>query len=165
MKNKKLTYVLIALVVLIWGFFFYVLFGPTETVGSTYVPVDLEPDEKQDTIQFQELDLNYSDPFLNRKIVAVSGVSENTGSVNNQQPKKVYQPVKPVQKVEPTIIWPKIEYGGTVNNSKGLIKINNSLRILEHGEGYNEVNILGIYPDSIQVEYKGEKKSITKNKY
>lgn len=161
MKNKKITYLLLGLVALIWGYFFYVLFGNS---SSTPVVEDIVINEDVvviDSITLWPLNLNYSDPFLKRKIKG-SGV----GYYPQAQPKKSNQRPKPKVKPKPApqIVWPLIEYGGTVNKTKGLVKIRHQLLIVNQGENANDVSILKIYPDSIVVAWNDKVKTFYKNK-
>ena len=162
MKNKKFTYLLIGLVAIIWGFFFYILFSDnspiTEQQVSTYEPLKVG----EDTVVFQELNLTYKDPFLARKIVSKGYIKGGVPSLNrNVKPKKT----KPVVKKPTNIfVWPKVEYGGTLNGEKGLITLNNRLLIAKEGEEINEFKILNIYPDSIRLIYKNKSKVFFKNK-
>tara|TARA_B100000963_G_C22518548_1_gene621896 strand:+ start:710 stop:1033 length:324 start_codon:yes stop_codon:yes gene_type:complete len=107
MKNKKFTYLLIGLVALIWGFFFYMLFSdntPTiEQQMNTFVPLELG----EDSITFQKLNLAYKDPFLARRIVS-SGY-RNINRLPSLNPKiqlKVQKPI--VKKPSNVFVWPKI---------------------------------------------------------
>lgn len=162
MKNKKFTYLLIGLVALIWGFFFYMLFSDntptTEPQVNTFVAVDAE----EDSIPFQELNLAYKDPFLARKIVS-SGYNKI-----NQNPSK--SSVKPkrqkpaVKKPSNIFVWPKVVYGGTLNGEKGLLTLNNEQLIAEEGKQINDFKIVNIYPDSIRIAYKEKTKIFFKNR-
>ena len=161
MKNKKFTYLLIGLVALIWGFFFYMLFSgnspQTEQQVASYEPIELG----NDSIVFKELNLSYKDPFLNRKIISkayIGGVSVSKTKVKQ----KKQEPT--VNKPTPVFVWPKVEYGGTLNDNKGLVNLNNYLIIAEEGKVFNEFTILNIYPDSIRISYKEKTKVFFKNK-
>ena len=66
---------------------------------------------------------------------------------------------------KPVFVWPRVEYGGTLNDDKGLVKLNNSLVIAEEGKVVNEFTILNIYPDSIRISYKEKTKVFFKKKW
>lgn len=150
----------------IWGFFFFVLFGANQTEAVPVMATNFEEIEVNDTIEFKALDLAYSDPFLKRKIVPVGGFSGGVSlnAANRYlKPKRPIAPNKPVIK-EVKILWPKIEYGGTVNNIKGLIKINNRLTFMQENDEAEEVKLLSLTPDSIRVSFQKEEKVILKNR-
>lgn len=159
MKNKKFTYILIVLVAFIWGIFFFMLFSNS---SSDEYKIEIEPytsvTEKGD-ITFKNLELDYSDPFLSRNIV--SSFSNDEKKTSETQPK--LDSPKPSPTLNQKIIWPKIEYGGTVNISKALIKINNRLHITEKGDTTSGVVIKKIFTDSIHLNYQKEHKTVFKN--
>lgn len=162
MKNKKFTYLLIGLVALIWGFFFYMLFSDntptTEPQVNTFVAVDAE----EDSIPFQELNLAYKDPFLARKIISSGYAINNSPSVNRGVKPKTQKPV--VKKPANVFRWPKVVYGGTLNGEKGLLTLNNEQLIAEEGKQINDFKIVNIYPDSIRIAYKEKTKVFFKNR-
>ncbi len=161
MKNKKFTYWLIGLVALIWGFFFYMLFAgnspQTEQQIASYEPIELS----NDSIIFKRLNLDYKDPFLARNIV----YKGYRGGVSVSNRKVIPKKQKTAVKVKtPVFVWPRVEYGGTLNDDKGLVTLNNNLIIAEEGKVVNEFTILNIYPDSIRISYKEKTKVFFKNK-
>lgn len=161
MKNKKFTYLLIGLVALIWGFFFYMLFSgnspQTEHQVVSNKPIELG----NDSIVFKKLNLSYKDPFLNRNIVS-KGYRRGVPVSNTKVKPHTQKPA--VNKPTPVLVWPKVEYGGTLNDNKGLVNLNNYLIIAEEGKVFNEFTILNIYPDSIRISYKEKAKVFFKNK-
>ena len=161
MKNKKFTYLLIGLVALIWSFFFYMLFSgnspQTEQQVVSYEPIELG----NDSIIFKKLNLSYKDPFLARNIVSREFRGKVSVSNTKVKPKKQKTAVN-IPK--PAFVWPRVEYGGTLNDDKGLVTLNNSLVIAEEGKVVNEFTILNIYPDSIRISYKEKTKVFFKNK-
>lgn len=160
MKNKKLTYLLITLVVLIWGFVVFSIFGENDVeVQNEYVFNDFSVEEKDSTIT-QKLDLSYSDPFLSRKLLS----TRYTGGSSNPVKKSNNQRFLPKKHVK-TVSWPAIEYGGTINTRKGLVKVNNRLEIISVGDTLNHVIITKLFADSIFVSFKSETKTIHKNKF
>ena len=158
MKNKKLTYSLLVIVLGVWGFFFFTLFSDNSAVEFEVESNYYEVKSDKDSINFKDLSLNYSDPFLQRKIVAVS----NTNVASKSSKPKSFKIPTP-KKIVKRIIWPKIEYGGTVNITKGLVKINSRLFILQENEVANEVTVTKLYNDSLQVKFREETKTVVKN--
>ena len=161
MKNKKFTYLLIGLVALIWGLFFYMLFSNNSPQAEQQI-IDYEPIEvESDSIVFKGLNLSYKDPFLARNIVSRGDI--NLVSTSSRKVKPIIEKTAP-NKTTPVFIWPRVEYGGTLNDNKGLVNLNNHLIIAEEGQVINEFEILNIYSDSIRISYKGKIKVFLKNK-
>ncbi len=166
MKNKTVRYILIFLVVLIWGTVGYKIF--------TYVNSDDEEVVTQNTTQHKneqstvtdtfQLAANYRDPFLGKSIVTTI-----QGNPNNQKVIKI-EKQKEIPKIEKTAInWPKLSYQGIIINQKsknqtGLLKINGKDFIIHPGNIVAEVEILKLYNDSVTVKYSGEIKTMFKNK-
>ena len=163
MKNKKFTYLLIGLVALIWGFFFYMLFSNNSPVDEGYVNTYVAPEAEQDSVVFQELNLAYKDPFLARKIVSKTYNNTNqTPSLNPNNKPKIQKPV--VKKPANVFRWPEVVYGGTLNGKKGLLTLNDERLIAEEGKQINDFKIINIYPDSIRIAYKEKTKVFFKNR-
>ena len=162
MKNKKFTYLLIGLVALIWGFFFYMLFSNNSPADEGYVNTYVAPETEQDSIVFQKLNLTYKDPFLARKIVSkgYNNINQIPSLNPTIKPKVQKQEVKKPSNV---FIWPKVVYGGTLNGKKGLLTLNNERLIAEEGKQINDFKIINIYPDSIRIAYKEKTKVFFKN--
>lgn len=156
MKNKKITYLLLTLVILIWGYVIVGVFGFNEKVHDDQFKT-IQHEELIDTITNAKrtLRFDFKDPFLKR--------SHHTLPTKHTAQKRAKSAVRKQNK--PTIIqWPIIEYGGSVNNSKGLMKINKRLYIVKGKDIINEMKIEHIFPDSIQVRFKNERKTIPINK-
>ena len=158
MKNKNLTYSLLVILLGVWGFFFFTLFSDNAKLEFEVESNYYEAKSDKVSINFKDLSLNYSDPFLQRKIVSAS----NTDIITKSRKLKLFKAPTP-KKVVKIIIWPKIEYGGTVNKTKGLVKINSRLFILQENEIANEVTVTKIYNDSLLVSFKEETKTVVKN--
>jgi hypothetical protein len=158
MKNKKLTYILLPLVAVIWAFVIFQFFFKSENEFVAPSVQAFNFQEKQDSLTFIAVNFDFPDPFLKRKIIS-SNIKHKT--LTNKQSKPIPKR-KPIVK---QIIWPKIEYGGTVNETKGLVNINGRLNILNELQLSQEVTLLNLYPDSIRVQFKSEEKVIVKNKF
>ena len=161
MKNKKLTYILLPIVILIWGYAIFQIFwkGKPE-VNYTQEVAIADEELLQDSLQFKMLSFDFSDPFLKRnifnsKIIVKSRKRKKTTSVRR----------KPTAKKPIIIKWPIIKYGGTVNSIKALVSINRKLEILNINDVFEAVTINEIFSDSIKVEFKEEHRVIVKNKF
>ena len=113
-KNKKVTYLLIVLVALIWGLIFYKIyanFGGNRLVEKNLPPSVAKVEDGQRDSVFT-LSFDYPDPFLKG-----SGQSSATPIKNTGNPK--------------IVTWPLIEYRGLMtsnnkNESTGLLKVQTS---------------------------------------
>lgn len=162
MKNKKLTYILVPIVVLIWGYALLQLFSDNKHVYTSNSEYELEDDELlKDSLHFETLYFDFSDPFLNRKIIQTK--YNRATKQSNQQPIR-YHKKKIVPQRNIPVSWPNIIYGGTINKSKALITINNELEILHVNDDFQSIKILQIYEDSIKVKLKEEIKTILRNR-
>jgi hypothetical protein len=142
LKNKKITYLLITLVALIWGLIFYKIYsnfgGKKQAERNLRQSVIAVESVHGDSIFI--LSLNYPDPFLK-----VSGQTAET-------------PVESA--VSPTVVnWPLIEYRGLLtsngkNESTGLLKVQNSDLLVKQGKIYSAIRIRTITRDSICLEYQ-----------
>jgi type II secretory pathway component PulC len=162
-KNKKITYILLPLALLIWGIIVYKIFFYTADEENG---VFLSQTEKiktttqiaQDTFDLQ---LNYQDPFL--KNVANTTVQRQTGS---EMPKS--QEPKPAPKtVEKTVVFPALRYEGIVKHiSRGkalaIININGKSKFVQTGETVDNIKLEQVYNDSIIVSYEKQYKTIRK---
>lgn len=161
MKNNKIiTYVLILAVVAVWGWVIYNIIkkhGPSDTNNIAFDnAVKTETSNAQlDTFS---LIADYRDPFV------IKYVSMNAAQDLNLEEEKVKEVI-----VKPIIEWPVIKYGGTVKNNSSdrklaLINIAEQNHLLGIGDTTKEIKVFGIYPDSLQLLYKGDKKTIAKTK-
>lgn len=152
MKNKKLTYVLLPLVIIIWGTIFWKFFTGVGNQGVkasiSNVRLSDEPIKvEKDTIR---LSFQYNDPFLGSFIEAAS-----------EQTKVIANPVKLPNIVVP---WPNVEYRGTVgkhNEGKplGLIKFAGKESLISESDVIDNATVLKITPDSVELEYNGDRRS------
>ena len=161
MKNKKLAYILLPVVLLIWGAVIWQLvdkpavdmpMGNTTTFESEEVP------ELNDTIK---LVLNYEDPFLKKRPKhRIRNSQSNNGSRNNARKKVSRIQKKPV--LAARIQWPTISYSGKINTGV-LVSINKRAHVIKQGEEISGVSFIKIFDDSLHVTYQKEKKTINKN--
>lgn len=148
MKNKKSIYILLPLVLFIWGTVMYQFFSfsssedvPTVTSnGISLKPIKIS---KRDSVA---INTNYRDPFL--------GKMYSTEIV--KRPKKKAAP----KKVE-TLVWPIIKYKGIVSDTKEksrifMLVINNQTHLMKKGQTENEVYLKEGDRESVYVKYKGQ---------
>jgi len=144
LKNKKITYLLIVLVALIWGLIFYKIYA--NFGGKRLVEKNLPPSfaivEKGQHDSIFKLSCNYPDPFLKGSGQSTAAPIKNTGS-----PK--------------IVTWPLIEYRGLMtsnnkNESTGLLKVQVSNLLVKQGKVYAEIKVRTITRDSIFLEFQNE---------
>lgn len=162
-KNKKLTYILLPVVLLIWAVVILQLVDFTKPKELSYASDSAQViKSKQILTDTLRLNLAYSDPFLGRSLIRFEQSQSSlpkpltvplSSSVSYSPPKTTIEPVK--------IIWPRLKYGGTINKN-ALLKVNNSQYILNVGEEVEGLKVLQIQEDSLRLSYKNEKKTIFK---
>lgn len=159
MKNKNVTYLLIAVVLGVWGLILYRVF---DAVGKSddIPPVVIRPLVKEEFNDFSlpkdttKLKLNYRDPF------SLSKPKDTTNKVTVVHLK----PVKTT--IASAINWSSISYAGYVRNpsSKKLVTfllINGKNVTLSEGETREQVKLIKNLRDSVKVSYQGKTKFIT----
>ena len=155
MKNKKLLYVLIPAVILVWGAIIYkVVMGLGGNEDTSFQKIEMAEIHSTDVLNDTfSINPSYRDPFSGKQIKKI---------VTTGQPtiKKIVAP--------PVIAnWPSIIYGGIVKNQKSnkqlvLVSINGQSTMLKIGESYNNVELLKVFKDSIEVKFGKEKRFVKK---
>ncbi|MES2141095.1 MAG: hypothetical protein V4511_15420 [Bacteroidota bacterium] len=164
MKNKKLLYILIPVVLLVWGVIIYRIFNVVNGSNSNEVlkSVIIENVNNENLIDTFSIHPNYRDPFISKR--AKKTTSEN---------KVVSAITKPdiIKKVTNTVPvsnkWPNIVYNGLIKNEKSnkqlaLVQINGQANILQLGNVAEGVELTKIFRDSIEVKFNLEKRYIRK---
>ncbi|MGE0562534.1 MAG: hypothetical protein AB7O47_12015 [Flavobacteriales bacterium] len=157
-KDKKTIYVMLPIILLVWAFVFYQLYGyffaqPHYSVKELAVSVAYDKIvEDSFTIV-----ANYRDPFLGSK-TATSISSENSTQPNKTSNSTAAQNKQP---------WPMIEYKGMIKNNNsnkriGIVVINGSEHIIKQGEVMSDVTVVKIDKTEIKVRYQNEHKIISK---
>lgn len=155
MKNKKVTYLLLVAVAVVWGLVIYQFFnrvgGGDMYVVDNYVAMADNIKVEQDTF---EIVANYRDPFLGTMKRANYHAPLNGAA----KPKK-----KPEPKPEVSIDWTFLSYTGkvanTVNDKSAYgILIYNDSYIMSKGDEVQGVTLDAVYGDSVRVIYQNQKK-------
>jgi hypothetical protein len=160
MKNRKLLYLLVPLVIILWGVIIVKIFRhfnqssmetPIVAVGSNL------SDENQiaDTIS---IIANYSDPFLERNIISTSDRPNELAVKDNANQK---------QNLNVSITWPKVQYKGMIinngnNNVLYLINIDGKNHLLKKGSLADNIILSKVFKDSIVIQFEKKYKTITK---
>jgi hypothetical protein len=152
MKNKKNIYILLPIVLLIWGIVIFQFFSFTTS--------DTVVDKKSSDYNFKPLkiavrdtfgiNVNYRDPFLGK--MYASGSTTKVKSSNST--------IKKLPKKEDAIIWPIIKYKGLISDTKDktkifLLIISGQNHYMKIGDTANEVFLKSGDKESIYVRFKG----------
>lgn len=148
MKNKKSIYILLPLVLFIWGAVMYQLFSFSSsedmpTMVSSEISLKPIKVSKRDSVV---INTNYRDPFLGK--VYRSEIVKST--------KK-----KLVSKKVEALVWPTIQYKGIVSDTKEkskifMLVINNQTHLMKKGQTENEIYLKEGDRESVYLKYKGE---------
>jgi len=152
MKNKKSIYILLPLVLLVWGAVLFQVFSFTksdEIIPITNSEFTIKP-LKINQRQSFDININYRDPFLGKAYVA-----QNTAvvKVNHTKSAKVVKPKE-------TLVWPTILYKGMISDTKAkntifMLIIDNKNYYMKIGETENEILLKSGDKESVYVKYKG----------
>lgn len=152
MKNKRAIYILLPVVLGIWGLVVYefVSFGSAEEIvhesPSNWVVQPHTYKEPQKII----IETNYRDPFLGTLHVPAAPVT---------QPKKQKKPIK--VKADPELVWPAIQFKGVISDVKEkkktfLLIINGKNCFMSIGDTANGIFLKSGDKESVYVKYQGE---------
>lgn len=157
MKNKKSIYILLPLVLIIWGMLIYQFFSYSNDVAikvENEVPLFVEIDYKEpDTTA---LNVNHRDPF--------SGKMEKTKDIDTAPKQNIVNTPKINTESVPEV-QTQIEYKGLVSdvaNKKKvfMVIIDNQTFLMKQGDKENEVELISGNKESIAIKHKGKKKTI-----
>ena len=155
MKNKSLTYLLLAGVMCIWGIVFYRIYSSvSKEETSTVLFKSTGPAAAvQEAAGEFILNGNYRDPFL--------GTMQNTAL---PRPKKKIASAKP-KVPEIPIDWSFIGYSGAVYNKIAkrkvtLMTVRGQSFMVNETEKAGDVTLLKNFGDSIKISYQGKVKFI-----
>ena len=151
MKNKTKTYILLTLVLGIWGVIGYKILSAANPTSPDMVQqrvdVSFNPKAKIETDTFSIQTVN-RDPFLGTLLVK-----------KKSTPKKI--------KPKTPLIWKPIIYHGIISNQNNkakvfIISIENQQHLIKVGQTINEIKLVRGNNNSVLLSYKGEKKTISK---
>lgn len=161
MKKKKTLYLMLPLIILVWGVVFYQLFSyffSSPTYANEIVKEVINIDEiKQDTFSIVA---DYRDPFLGKKARFKKQANSSSSTKNNSR-----KMVENQDKSEKP--WPLITYNGMIKNNNsdrrvGIIKISGKEYLIKEKDVVSEVTILSINKNIVEVRFQKENKTITK---
>jgi hypothetical protein len=158
LKSNYLKYILIVVVVLIYGKIF---FDVSDLVGTEEPQMEIQKvvilDKKAISDTAYILKLNYSDPFLKKSIRKKLIVSNK----NKSSKKNFKVPLKKQIKA------PKVSYKGLVKNNNsskktGLVMIDNKSYLVTQNKEYSNIKIISFDNLSLSYVFGGEVKKINK---
>lgn len=141
MKNKKITYSLLILTVMIWGYILWEIVSQGGKSPQTPVLVQKTNEVKQDTF---ELLLNYRDPFFEKQLKT----TEIKKRLND-----------PISRDLPEEKTPDFVYKGIIASKKktyAVIYRNNEEILFSKGDRIDEYNIVRYDNDELIVVRKGK---------
>jgi hypothetical protein len=156
MKNKKLTYLLGLLAVIVWGMIIDRIFNALTAEKEVGVMVVQNLKRHEDLNDYSvptdttHLLLNYKDPFrLTKQPDTTTKVARQTARIREipSAPKPIFS-------------WNFIKYSGytrTAGSKKllAVMTINGQSAIMQEGEMASEVKLIKNYQDSVKVTFKG----------
>lgn len=157
MKNKKSVYILLPLVLIIWGMLIYQFFSYSNDVEikvENDVPLFVNINYKEpDTTA---LDVNHRDPFTG-KLEKPREINTASNENSSKAPKINTEKIPEVQT--------QIEYKGLVSdiaNKKKvfMVIIDNQTFLMKQGDKENEVELISGNKEFISIKHKGKKKNI-----
>lgn len=171
MKNKKLQYILIPVVLVVWGLIIYRVldFSRQDTPDDPSTVSTLQPNKNNNSVQDTfSLHANYRDPFL--KHARYTGYKYRKTNASNQktgkkkEKKKTETNIALRREILENIRWPDIKYGGIVQNTRsgeevGLIEIDKQEFLIRENDSVQKVFIKGLHKDSVIVTYKKTRKT------
>ena len=170
MKNKKLKYILVPLLIIVWGAIFFKIYNYTADNDNYSVPFTKKNILASETNSVDSFSIyaEYRDPFLgstNNYSGNRSNNANNVKKVKNQQANIIDVKQSPVQNAK----WPQMKYGGIVINKKnekatGILHAGNKDFLVQKGNTYENIEIKGVYKDSLVVKFGNVIRSIIKDK-
>lgn len=146
MKKKTKTYLLLMVVLIVWGIIGYQIFSRLNpSVEQTVLqPVKKYTSEKVSEQHFYSLQEEYRDPFLG----------------GFPQKKKIN--TKKVLKTAPTVQFPNIVYNGMITGNKSttfILTINGQQEILKLRETKHQVKLISANKERALVKFQGTQKT------
>lgn len=154
MKNRRNTYILLLVVLVLWSFIGYRFFAsiiPSKESKNNITKIKRFQPKKRFVKETYNIQADYRDPFL--------GYIEKSKKKTNSVPK---------QKKE-KIVFPKIEYKGIFSsslkkNTVYLIVIDGKQEMFKIKEVHQEVKLLKGNKEKITVKYQSEKQTFNLKK-
>lgn len=146
MKSKATTYLLIAVVIIVWGIIGWRIFSPKDDAAQS------PPAPKKTGVAAKAADtlvLNYRDPFLGAAAQPKKAAAK---------PPRTPQTAAPKPPPEPAVVH-NLRYMGRIMRDKaayGLVEIGGTLNTMKTGEMVEGYKLVKLYDDSVQLVWKGK---------
>jgi hypothetical protein len=159
MKNKKTAYIMVPVVLAIWGMIGWKVYAAMKdkddkiSVNVSNEKIKIVSTKISDTVS---LIANYRDPFLDKNI----SVKENSIRRNGQNSKSPVAKIPVPPKAE--AVWPKITYHGLIKRTSdqrtvGFLSVNGKSYFVRGEEVAGEVIVKKLWKDSAEVAFGKEK--------
>lgn len=152
MKVNKTTYLLLILVLAIWGYFVFSLVGDLSSDdGLNSRSLSPQPTSLFETVEKQKFELleNPRDPFLGKLSSTKQG-----------------QPNKQVQATRTATTWPNVIYKGMIsgsnNSSRFIFAVNGKEHLVTKGQSFADLTLVSGQADEVKIRFSGETKTYTK---
>ena len=174
MKNKLLTYVLLAAVVVIWAWIMFSVFSFMDGSDSPVFagsPVRTKTVHTDTTGQMEYvLSLQYKDPFLKKEYYSyrmnqtrsMTSTPHSASSVVHKKTDKQEKATTPIEK----IILPSVNYVGRITTAKrpvAILLIRNGEYMMRENETVDGITLNEIKADSVKVTYQNTTFYVRKN--
>jgi len=150
LKSKRNTYILLGLVVVVWGVLIYqfLSYANPDTQIEEDTNFSIKPLTIKDKDSFA-IEINPRDPFLGK--VYLENQIKKTKA--NTKPKTI--------KIKETIVWAQIAYKGIVSDKSAKVKvfmviIDGKTYLMKKGDIEKEITLKDGDRESIDLMYKGE---------
>lgn len=155
MKSKKSIYILLPLVLIIWGAIIYQFFTYSTTEANVVSVQDYS---------VKPLKIKQKDTFS----IKIKSRDPFSGKMVDNATKKVSSKRKATNKtleIKQELIWPQISYKGIVSDTKDKIKIfmiiiGGKTFLMKQGEIENDILLTGGDGEKINLKYRGESKVV-----
>lgn len=165
MKNRKLTFVLLPLAVIIWGGIVYRFLQAQDypVESKSISPISTKTHKSDILPDTFVLLADYRDPFERKvpaKIENPSGMIEGFSSYKANISSKVNDS-KPVVSVTEPVRWPDISYFGLIENRAkktrvAICRLGGVDYFVEEGQTVTAIKVVKVWQDSILVNYQKE---------
>ncbi|WP_269225703.1 hypothetical protein [Flavobacterium eburneipallidum] len=150
MKNKKSIYILLPIVLFIWGMLIYQFFSfsaSDDSLENTVTEFNVKPFKLKERTSFS-INVNYRDPFLGKIYAPPTTKLKKSVGIKKQ--------IKPQEE----LVWPSIKYKGTISDAKQknklfIMVIDGHNFYMKKGDTENEVFLKDGDNESVYVKYKG----------
>ncbi|MCB2196751.1 MAG: hypothetical protein KQH79_12890 [Bacteroidetes bacterium] len=164
-NNKKITYILFPLVIIIWGLVIYRIFFEGKVTPEN-LDVKVKPvinKVEKESKRTYRLIANYRDPFLSNLNRTVANPEIDNQETENNRTTNLRRRRTTVSRVR----WPQITYGGFIEDNEKqeitiLLNIQDRDYLVKEGDTIEQVFIKSFYKDSLVLVYNEEEKTLIK---